>query len=865
MSKPPPPFEASIRPLSTTAATAVRAGQVIGSFSRAVEELVRNAASASAGRIVVTVGSRNATSSSSYLQVSDDGIGIDPESLRQYVGTEHCTSRRAVDGKITGGQSTAPLAERGESLRSIAALAVEMRVASSTLITVGPSQHQSGHNGDKKRRPLEQIVRCEKVLREAQVVSFRSSIDQAQLDSSILPPTVGASTSTSTSLFHDRKRVRPSLGQIGSTSTDEKTGTTITILGLFHRYAVRRRHREMEGMKSDAVASAKTSGLSNGTQPLVSSSSSSDRADLAQARSCLRNAALAHPLITFRLVNGRTGAVDSSWEALPSSISKSFATPRFDPSLPLSASFSSRRGTQGLPSDSSNITLSLSRRLHQLCGDALADHTTIALVYEEENSSSRGKNSWSVIGALSFNAISAFDIKDDEGKKRTTSRTRQHELIFINKRPARHGSPIADIVQNEVAAFIPHQDTCASFVLHVTCSARDVDLIIDETKSTLSVPQRERMERLMRKAVSLALGSRGYYRKKTSLRSDDMALYQARNGGSSYNFAIQEGALLHGGSVASSKFISGQVVGSGSIDDSSLPSPPNPYFATNDDKWGMTSKEVRSEASPFSEAFFSTLAAAAPAVAAPDTNASDNELDERPTSDTYGHPSEVNWTRTRVRALESQISSLAVNLGAPTVAGGGTTSSSSRHRPAPISLSKEMLANAQVIAQVDEKFIVINAGGGLLCCVDQHAADERIGLERLERRLLAEMSHTCTPTQQQQQDDAASGISGEQLLRLVPLLPAQSIPLSSAQLSVVIQRKDLLENWRFAFKLPSADNATLLLNGVPGVCDKVATRQDFCQFIQALESRTSDAHLIKPAFVKKRLASQACSKLLRSF
>ena len=277
----------------------------------------------------------------------------------------------------------------------------------------------------------------------------------------------------------------------------------------------------------------------------------------------------------------------------------------------------------------------------------------------------------------------------------------------------------------------------------------------------------------------------------------------------------------------------------------------------DNDEGKRSSKKAEASASPFSDAFLGQSLALprvpSSASAAQESNADDQRLDEDSVSDeAYGRPSEVNWTRTRLRALESQISSLAVNLGANATASGGT--SSSRHRPAPISFSKEMLANAQVIAQVAEKFIIINAGGGLLCCVDQHAADERIGLERLERRLLAEMAETAAVQSQHRHGNSG----GEKLLRSVPLLPAQNIPLSQALLSVVFQHKDLLEKWRFSFKLPSTGNSNLLLTGVPGVCDKVATRQDFNQFIQSLESRTSDAALIKPAFVKRVLASRAC-------
>ena len=101
------------------------------------------------------------------------------------------------------------------------------------------------------------------------------------------------------------------------------------------------------------------------------------------------------------------------------------------------------------------------------------------------------------------------------------------------------------------------------------------------------------------------------------------------------------------------------------------------------------------------------------------------------------------------------------------------------------------------------------------------------------------------------------------LLRSVRLLPAQAISLSPSQLAVVQQNTDLLEQWRFSVELPSHSNPShsnepLLLKGVPGNGDKVAKKEDFLQYLQALEIRSSDAVLVAPAFIKRTIASNAC-------
>ena len=45
-------------------------------------------------------------------------------------------------------------------------------------------------------------------------------------------------------------------------------------------------------------------------------------------------------------------------------------------------------------------------------------------------------------------------------------------------------------------------------------------------------------------------------------------------------------------------------------------------------------------------------------------------------------------------------------------------------------LTKKMLSSAEVVAQVELKFIIIKTCG-IICAVDQHAADERVALEKL--------------------------------------------------------------------------------------------------------------------------------------
>ena len=103
------------------------------------------------------------------------------------------------------------------------------------------------------------IAQCEKVFRSGRVVSFNQSTDNNTTSS-----------------------VLPKLNQLNSTK-EKKTGTTITIRGLFHQHAVRRKH-------------------------LTNQDGHSNSHDLAPVRACLRVLALSNPHVAFELsFNGKVG------------------------------------------------------------------------------------------------------------------------------------------------------------------------------------------------------------------------------------------------------------------------------------------------------------------------------------------------------------------------------------------------------------------------------------------------------------------------------------------------------------------------------------------------------------------------------
>mmetsp|Transcript_25133 Transcript_25133/g.29090 ORF Transcript_25133/g.29090 Transcript_25133/m.29090 type:complete len:362 (-) Transcript_25133:111-1196(-) len=205
----------------------------------------------------------------------------------------------------------------------------------------------------------------------------------------------------------------------------------------------------------------------------------------------------------------------------------------------------------------------------------------------------------------------------------------------------------------------------------------------------------------------------------------------------------------------------------------------------------------------------------------------------------------MHWTRTRVKSLESQIRSL--------------TQADSVGSTRAINLSNEMLSKAKFIGQVDAKFIIVDMEG-IICALDQHAADERVGLDRLEKALFAKMNSSGKDKAVQMISINLSkrhNICLDDLMKFVQLKEPRILSLSSSQYHVIMEHKDLISKWKFTFTV-NESSTELTLVSTPRIFDRVATAHDFIQYTQALGYRTSDASLVQPAFVKRALASYAC-------
>ena len=349
-----------------------------------------------------------------------------------------------------------------------------------------------------------------------------------------------------------------------------------------------------------------------------------------------------------------------------------------------------------------------------------------------------------------------------------------------------------------------------SFLFHITCPPNDVEVVLDETRSYSYIRQKRRLDQFIHTALKSTL--------KDCVSVDSPAQRIAYES----NFT----------SRGSSRLVSSKKISTSKKE---------------------SIKGEKSPESPFTSAFFEDsrlelvqhgeITSNAESTQLKETNDYSTNKESTKLNDTYDVDSGMQWTRTRVKALESQIRSLA---NTPLSGGEG------------ISISKSMLSKAEFIAQLANKFIIIKMNG-IICAVDQHAADERIGLEKLENAIYSNVSSRDLESKKNVLLSLSkkTNIPTEDLIKYVPLQEPKVIHLSTTQLETIRAQKQIINSWKFNFILNKGASEITLI-GVPGVCEKIASSNDFVQFLQAIECRTSDVKLVKPAFVKRALASYAC-------
>lgn len=350
-------------------------------------------------------------------------------------------------------------------------------------------------------------------------------------------------------------------------------------------------------------------------------------------------------------------------------------------------------------------------------------------------------------------------------------------------------------------------DTAAGFI-HIAAKASE--LVIKESTATENVSDLGRVSNLLEMMIARAADGNSmgkYSRHPTIADSEDNC-------------------------ISHSRIVNGQyITAKGSVTKNTVSQPHCPK-----------------ESSPFSNIFFeetppnSTEANVKSNVSFDDAflDKSTSMEDMMDTSQSYDDIEAVapsmSWTRNRIKALNSTIAELVPSSG---------------FQPHKISFTKEMIASAEVINQVDSSFITIKMGS-LICAVDQHAADERVSLEALENALFHPDSHdamiiSLTKRQLQVGD----------ILKSCPVAPSRNVLLTMSQMTTARHYYSLLHKWKFSFEESSNEERTIIIRGLPSVCGKVAQTSDMLDFLNDLGGLAGGSS-IKPKFVSRILASVAC-------
>ena len=132
----------------------------------------------------------------------------------------------------------------------------------------------------------------------------------------------------------------------------------------------------------------------------------------------------------------------------------------------------------------------------------------------------------------------------------------------------------------------------------------------------------------------------------------------------------------------------------------------------------------------------------------------------------------------------------------------------------------------------------------------EHAADERVLLEKLESALFNQSMNDSSIIQLTKRSIRVSDV-----LKSTKLNPPNRMSLNQKHMCTIRHHGSLLEKRKFSFE--EEDNNTLLLTGLPSVCDRVASVSDFLDFVKQLSHFTGGGD-VNPTFVKTVLASNAC-------
>lgn len=383
-------------------------------------------------------------------------------------------------------------------------------------------------------------------------------------------------------------------------------------------------------------------------------------------------------------------------------------------------------------------------------------------------------------------------------------------LVAINNRPADQASLLSEAVNGCIK---PRRGSGASAVYFIHVTAANGEVVIKDGRSSVMVPQVDQLADFLKRLV-LSSHCDGGSDHIGIVRPNDEAENCFRNN--------PKRRIIRGDSISNQHLVR-------KLDSVSPSRPPSPFSSAFFSSAAKPKREIQldeaANGEDFDDIFFSTGLG--------DTsNDFADLLVRRDFADDEAQQSKQ-WTKQRIKALDRTIADAAL------------TASDKK-----ITLTKEMLNSAEVIAQVEHKFIIVNMRG-VLCAVDQHAADERVSLEKLEDALFNPDLHESDVIRLTKRS-----IQVADLIKGIQIFPAKRLYLSMPQMTTARHHASLLHRWKFTFQ--EVDSRTVLLTGLPSICGRTPSVSEFTSFVNELGHVAGAADCVKPSFVKNILASNAC-------
>ena len=220
----------------------------------------------------------------------------------------------------------------------------------------------------------------------------------------------------------------------------------------------------------------------------------------------------------------------------------------------------------------------------------------------------------------------------------------------------------------------------------------------------------------------------------------------------------------------------------------------------------------------------------------------------------------------------------------------------------PVTLHAGMLHGATIIGQAASKFILMKSCDNTLLCVDQHAADERVQLEKLERRYREALRRQSWGHSGADDVSVANGGNVLHVLQVYTLAEPLVLRVLPQEEERVGRFAAELSAWKFAVRVghpvdaaaaPLTGNARRSLNGaesllaaaqvslpsntdalpprekmlimsaVPMLFGLPLTARDMRLYLQELCDRGTSMRSFRPSFVTRILNSLACKLAIK--